>query len=86
MSMPLPPRKNETSGELTDNELTVILNMTLTAKHRHDPVVLRFIDNFIGCQNIRQASAETGIAPSLGKRIRNRMIETWRCTTWTCRS
>lgn len=72
MSMPLPPRKIESIGALTDNELSVILDITLTTSNRHDPTVLKFIDNFISCKNVAQASHETGIATSLGKSIRNR--------------
>jgi hypothetical protein len=82
--MPLPPgvptpKINEESsvtspsdGRLTDTESSFILDSTLKKKHRSDPTVIAFIDCFIRCKNIAQASAEVGIKPSLGYMIRHR--------------
>lgn len=61
----------EESGELTENEYGFILDATLSRKRRDDPSVLSFIDNFIRCKNIAQASSEAGIHPSLGYKIRH---------------
>lgn len=75
--MPLPGEDKKVtptlvdSGELTENEYDFILSSTLSKKHRVDSVTLQFIDNFIRCKNIAQASAECGIAASLGYRIRH---------------
>lgn len=75
MSLPLPPLNiaKRGDGTLTDNECTFILNATLKKKHREDPSVLAFIDEFIRCKNIAEASANAGISPKLGYMIRHRM-------------
>ena len=59
-------------GSLTDNEYDFILETTLKSKHREDPSVLMFIESFVRCKNIQQASAEAGIARSLGAQYRYR--------------
>ena len=80
---PLPTVKTETlpvedttpeyerSGVLSDNEQSFILDAELTKRRRHDTTVLKFIDSFIRCKNIKQASDEVGISPTLGYRIRH---------------
>jgi len=68
MSLPLPPKRD---GQLTENEHEFILNSTLKAKHRNEPSVLRFIEEFVRCKHIAEASAAAGIAPSLGYRYRH---------------
>ena len=81
MGIPLPPKPqaappvitDERSGELTENEFGFILDECLKPKHRKDPSVLAFIDSFIRCKNIAQASAECGISASLGYQYRHRM-------------
>lgn len=77
--MPLPTPENllpteirDPKGELTDDESSFILTSTLKPKHRQDPTVLAFIDSFIRCKSIRQASEECSINPSLGYKIRHR--------------
>lgn len=59
-------------GLLTDEEHTFILDTTLSPKHRKDRFVLAFIESFMRCKNIKQASAEAGIKPQLGYLIRHR--------------
>lgn len=59
-------------GSLTDNEYDFILETTLKSKHREDSSVLMFIESFVRCKNIQQASAEAGIARSLGAQYRYR--------------
>lgn len=68
--MPTPPAKKD--GELTTNESGFILDTTLKAKHRTDPSVIAFIDSFIRCKSIAQASQESGVHPSLGYKYRHR--------------
>lgn len=69
---PIPePHKREENGELTENEYRFILDAELTKKRRDNPIVLQFIDCFMRCKNINQASDECGIAHSLGYRIRH---------------
>jgi len=63
----------ERSGELTSNESGYILDQCLKGKHRKDPTILAFIDSFIRCKNIAQASNEVGIAPRVGYLIRHRL-------------
>lgn len=69
--MPVPTQKR--SGELTDNEQSLILDSTLKQKHRSDPTVLAFIDEFIRCKNIAEAAACAGISAKLGYMYRHRM-------------
>lgn len=74
MTMSLPGTEEITtkqSGELSEDEYTYILNDCLPAKYREEPTILTFIDNFIRCKNIAQASDESGIAHSLGYRYRH---------------
>jgi Terminase small subunit len=61
------------NGALTDNEMSFILDTTLKPKHRRDESVLAFIDEFIRCKNIAEASENAGISPKLGYMIRHRM-------------
>lgn len=60
-------------GKLSDDEYGFILDATLKPKHRKDESVLSFIDSFIKCKDIRQASAECGINYSVGYQYRHRL-------------
>lgn len=80
MSIPKPPSNSETintlgtvkpSAELEPDEYSFILDTTLKAQHREDSSVLTFIDSFIRNKNISQASAESGLHPSVGYRYRH---------------
>lgn len=78
MSIPLPNQPfpppvvaNEASAELNDNEAAFILETTLSPKRRNDEVVLAFIESFVRCKNIKQASHECGIHHEVGYRIRH---------------
>lgn len=70
MSFPLPESKK--SGELTEDEYGFILDTTLREKNRKDAAVISFIDSFIRCKSIAQASAESGIHRRVGYNIRHR--------------
>lgn len=75
MSFPLPPRtepKKNTDGELTLDEAAFIMDSTLKQAHRQDPIVIQFIDAFVRCKNIPQASAECGIHRGIGYKYRHR--------------
>lgn len=76
MPMPLPPRKTpvetDGSGELTDNETSFILDSCLKPAHRREPTVIAFIESFVRCRSIQQASAEAGIHRSVGFKYRHR--------------
>lgn len=65
-----PPRKQD--GKLTENEYDLILTTCLRFEDRSDPVKIAFIESFIRCKNISQASSECGIATSLGYSWRHR--------------
>lgn len=67
--IPAPP--TTTKGELSDNEMGFILDSTLKPKRRSDPVVLAFIDSYIKCKHIGEASAMAGIKASEGYKIRH---------------
>lgn len=76
-NMPTPPKrvpvKDDTNtGLLTDDEQHSILEATLKPKSRTDSTTLAFISSFIRNKNIAQASAEAGINPSEGYKIRHR--------------
>jgi len=72
MSLPVPDTVKENSGELTTDESSFILDATLKAKHRKDASVIAFIDAFVACKSISQASVEAGIHPRDGYKIRHR--------------
>lgn len=67
---PLPPISDR-DASLTDNEVSIILDATLKKVRRSDPTVLAFIESFVRCKNIAQASAECGINPGTGYKIRH---------------
>lgn len=64
--------KETRDGSLTSNEASFILDSTLSKKHRSDPSILAFIESFIRCKNIAEASAEAGVKPSVGYQYRHR--------------
>lgn len=70
--MPLPPVPVEKSGELTENEYEFILSSCLKPVHRQNSKVVEFIEAFVRCKSIPQASAECGIHSSLGYKYRHR--------------
>lgn len=74
MNLPLP--KSDTTpvkkdGKLDEDEYKFILDDTLKADRRNDPTILAFIDSFVKCKNILQASEEAGIHRTVGYRIRH---------------
>lgn len=71
MNLPIPTPTNKNLATLTDDESCYILDDTLKEKRRNDPIILSFIDEFIRCKNIREASEACGIDKSLGYRIRH---------------
>ena len=74
MTFPLPdrPKDKVTGGELSTDERTFILDSCLREKSRNDVKVIEFIDAFVRCKSISQASAECGIHHRLGYKIRHR--------------
>lgn len=73
MTLPVPESiKKNRDGELNENEYGFILDSTLKSKHRTDPKIIQFIDVFIRCKNIAQASAECEVHNSLGYQWRHR--------------
>lgn len=67
--LPVVPEKK--SGELTENESSFILDAELSKKRRNDPVTLAFIESFVRCKNIKQASHDAGIHNSEGYKLRH---------------
>jgi hypothetical protein len=67
--VPTPVKRD---GRLTDNEVELILTDCLTKKNRNDENVLSFIESFVRCKNVSQASGEAGIPYSSGYNIRHR--------------
>ena len=75
MNMPIPtPVKvtDDKDGMLTENEQDFILNACLKPKSRTDATVLAFIEAFVRCKNIAEASQAAGIRNDLGYKIRHR--------------
>lgn len=64
--------KGENDGELTENESGYILDTCLKPKHRKDERMIAFIEAFVRCKSIPQASAEVGIAKGIGYSWRHR--------------
>ena len=71
---PLPPsiEKKNKDGELDIDEYGFILESTLREVHRKDKLIIAFIESFIRCKSIAQASAECGIHRSEGYKWRHR--------------
>lgn len=69
--MPTPP-VNKRDGALDIDEAGFIMDSILKPTHRKDATVISFIDEFIRCKNIAEASDCVGIKPSLGYMIRHR--------------
>lgn len=74
MTIPLPPPQQTqlARGQLTEDEGSFILDATLKGVHRHDVNVLAFIESFVRCKNIKQASYEAGVHPSVGYNYRHK--------------
>ena len=72
--MPLPEgfEKKNKDGELTLDEAAFIMDSTLHSKHRKNTTIVAFIDSFIRCKSIPQASAECGIHKAEGYKYRHR--------------
>ena len=49
-----------------------ILETTLITEHQDDPTILKFIDIYLNCRDVNQASKEVGIHPSSGKALLKR--------------
>ena len=62
----------EKDGKLTENEYDYILNLTLKPIHRKDLTIISFIESFVRCKSILQASNEAGINKKLGYMLRHR--------------
>ena len=68
---PVESEAEKREGLLTRDESTFILDAELSKKRRADPVILAFIESFVRCKNIQQASAEAGIDKTVGYKIRH---------------
>ena len=66
MTFPVP------EGQLDENEASYIMDACLKPKHRHDPKIIQFIESFVRCKNIAQASSEVGVKPNVGYTWRHR--------------
>jgi len=71
---PLPPKEEKQThdGELTAHEFGFILDTCLKKRHRKDALVISFIDSFVRCKHVGEASAEVGIHPAEGYKWRHR--------------
>ena len=63
--------EDDDTGMLTAIESQTILDDCLKKSRRHDKTIIAFMDSFIRCHNIKQASDEVGINSGLGYRIRH---------------
>jgi hypothetical protein len=72
LPVPTPLVVEKRSGELTDNEWSLILQAELSPKNRKTPHVISFIESFVRCKSIPQASAEAGIEYTVGYNIRHK--------------
>jgi len=72
MTFPIPVDAPNGDGELTENEYTYILDTTLRPIHRKDPKVISFIEAFVRCKSILQASVEAGVHRKIGYSWRHR--------------
>ncbi len=58
------------SGHVTLDEMSHIFKATLTPRHLEDVKVLKFIEHFLQCRNISQASRAAGITLYRGNSLR----------------
>lgn len=69
-------KKNETDDDLTGNlevnEVMVILKSTLRKEALKDEKIISFIDSFVRCKNIPQASRDAGVHKNIGHKWRHR--------------
>lgn len=63
---------NDEVQELKNNEYGFILDTVLKPSHRKNEKIIMFIESFIRCKNIAQASQECGINYSIGYTWRNK--------------
>lgn len=63
----------EKDGLLTDSESSFIMDTCLKPKHRKDENVLRFIEKFVQCKHVGEASAYAGVDYTLGYSYKNRI-------------
>lgn len=72
------PGAEPPSGKLDDDEVSIILKMTLRPEHREDPNILRFISSYLGCRDTAQAARDAGLQAQSGRHLRNRP-DIWAC-------
>lgn len=75
MSIPFPPGVTPPTVEhekIPANTVKFILDKCLHILHRTDPTVLRFIDAYLNCFSVPEASRRVGIKPHQGKNLKNR--------------
>ena len=71
-SFPVPPPIEEESGELSTDAYNYILEACLRPKDRKNEELIKFVDAFVRCKNIAQASNEAGVHRTIGYRWRHR--------------
>ncbi len=73
MPIPQPPKMapKEESKALTEDDISFILKSTLTPDHYSDPVVLKFIMNYLETSDIKSAAAFAGIHHATARKLRN---------------
>ena len=57
---------------MSQSEITLIMHETLLPKHLTDPLVVKFIGNYVTCKDIKQAADLTGITGADGRNLFNR--------------
>ena len=87
MSFPLPPLVNKQppcpfptmeeptstgAGHVNSDETSFILTSCLIPKHHENPKVLKFIDSYLHCRDISQASKESGYTYHQGRTLRSK--------------
>jgi hypothetical protein len=68
----IPTSKPMSHKPISTDDVSYILDSYLHKKHRQDPTVLTFLNSYVVCRDVRQASADAGITSRSGHALRNR--------------
>ena len=66
------PHSHWQPDNMSQSEITQIMAETLLPKHLTDPLVVRFIGNYVQCKDVKQAADLTGITGADGRNLFNR--------------
>lgn len=72
VAIPVPAPIAKRTGEVDDDDVNYILDTCLRPVHRKEDHVIKFIESFVRCKSILQASQDAGIHHKLGYTLRHK--------------